>query len=172
MSQLTHEQVIHRALTATSLLTTSFLILNQLPFTLLYLLFNNHIDLAQAVMESVLRDYVPVECFIDDIGIFSSFSDHMKAVKDILGEMNNANFSIKPKKCFWAVKEVEYLGHIITCDGIKTQPKKIDAILHLQAPSTPKQLSSFIGMVNYYRDFIRRRSHLLAPLTAQIKNKK
>ena len=82
---------------------------------------------AQGVMESILRDYAPVECFIDDIGIFTSgsFADHVTAVKNVLSEMNNANFSIKPKKCFQAVKEVEYLGHIITCDGIKTQPKKI-----------------------------------------------
>ena len=64
----------------------------------------NSLAFAQAVMESILRDYVMVECFIDDIGIFTfgSFSNHRKEVKDVLSEMNNANFLIKPKKCFWA----------------------------------------------------------------------
>lgn len=129
---------------------------------------------AQSIMQGLFRDHPEVECFVDDIAIFTSgeFADHIDSIRNVLEVLDKAGFSIKPKKCYWAVRSVEYLGHIITTDGVKPQPKKIDAILRLQAPSTPKQLRSFIGMVNYYRDFIRRRSHMLAPLTAQTKNRK
>ena len=96
----------------------------------------------------------------------------MKAISKVMDVLEKAGFSIKPKKCHWAVKSVEYLGHIITTEGMKPQSKKIDAILRLQAPRTPKQLCSFIGMVNYYRDFIHQRSHNLAPLTAQTKQRR
>ena len=130
---------------------------------------------AQAIMESLFRhDFDDVSCFINDIAVFTTgfFELHVERVQATLRVLVQAGFSIKPKKCFWGVKEVEYLGHIITTDGIKPQAKKINAILKLQAPSTPKQLRSFIGMVNYYRDFIRQRSHILTPLTAQTKYKK
>ena len=134
----------------------------------------NSPSFAQSIMQNLFRNHPHVECFIDDIAIFTdgNFSKHIEAIRNVMIILDKAGFSIKPKKCHWAVQQVEYLGHIITTDGIKPQPKKIDAILRLQAPSTPKQLRSFIGMVNYYRDFIRKRSHRLAPLTAQTKQKK
>ena len=61
--------------------------------------------------------------------------------------------------------ELEYLGYKITCKGDKSVLKKITAILEIKRPKTRKQLRSFIGMVNYYRDMWIRRSHLLAPLS-------
>ena len=129
---------------------------------------------AQAVMIRLFRDLCYVECFIDDIAIFTkgTFKDHLKDVRICLDRLDRSNFSIKPKKCFFAIKEVEYLGHIITPDGVKPQPKKVDAILRLAPPSNPRQLRQFIGMVNYYRDHIKMRSHTLTPLTAQTKQKK
>ena len=129
---------------------------------------------AQAIMQKLLRKFPEVECFIDDVGIFTSgtFVQHLEIIKEVLKILSDSGFSIKPKKCSWAVKQVEYLGHIITTEGVKPQPKKIDAVLRILPPTTPKQLRSFIGMVNYYRDHVRMRSHILAPLTAQTKNKK
>ena len=81
----------------------------------------------------------------------------------VLKILADSSFSIKPKKCAWAQKSIECLGHIIITDGVKPQPKKVDAVLRLQPPTTPKQLRSFIGMVNYYRDHVRQRAHILAP---------
>ena len=76
------------------------------------------------------------------------------------------NFRINKSKCTFAAAEVDYLGHAITSSGIKPQLRKISTILNLQAPTNVKQLRSFIGLVNYYRDFIPQRSHVLAPLTS------
>lgn len=129
---------------------------------------------AQAVMVRIFHDMTTVECFMDDIAIFTkgTFEEHLKDIREVLRRLDENNFSIKPKKCHFAIKEVEYLGHKITPEGIKPQPKKVDAILKLKPPTTPKLLRSFVGMVNYYRDHIRARAHTLSPLTSQTKNKK
>jgi RNase H-like domain found in reverse transcriptase len=63
------------------------------------------------------------------------------------------------------MQEFEYLGYLITIAGIRPLPSKVETILQLKAPMTLKQLRSFLGLVNYYRDMWKRRSHLLTPLT-------
>ena len=60
--------------------------------------------------------------------------------------------------------EVEYLGFLLTTDGIKPQPKKIEAMTRIKTPTNSKQLKQFIGMVNFYRDVWPKQSHILAPL--------
>ena len=62
-------------------------------------------------------------------------------------------------------KEVKYLGYQPTNEGLKPQPKKLEAIDQIVTPTNPKQLKRFIGMINFYRDIWERRSHILAPLT-------
>ncbi len=66
--------------------------------------------------------------------------------------------------CFCA-HEIEYLGYILTREGIEPQPKKVQAILALNPPNNIKELRHFLGMVQYYRDTWARRSEMLAPLT-------
>jgi len=69
------------------------------------------------------------------------------------------------RKCFLAKDEPDYLGYWLSRDGIQPQPKKVEAILRLQPPKMVRQLRTFLGMVNFYRDMWRRRNHILAPLT-------
>ena len=61
-------------------------------------------------------------------------------------------------------KEVEYLGYLLTNNGVKPQSKKVEAMNRLQAPKNTRQLKQFLGMVNFYRDLWPRRSHILIPL--------
>ena len=62
-------------------------------------------------------------------------------------------------------QEVEYLGFLLTNKGVKPQPKKIEAMKRIKPPKNTKQLKSFLGMVNFYRDLWPKRSEVLAPLT-------
>jgi len=123
---------------------------------------------AQSIMDSLFGQDVNVEVFMDDIAIFTtgSFEKHLEALRDVLSVLSSENFRINKSKCTFAAAEVDYLGHAITSSGIKPQLQKISIILNLEAPTNVKQLRSFIGLVNYYRDFIPQRSHVLAPLTS------
>ena len=72
---------------------------------------------------------------------------------------------VNATKSFFAQHELEYLSYWITQEGIQPIPKKIEAIQNNAPPKTRKQLCSFIGMINYYRDMWIRRFEILAPLT-------
>ena len=62
-------------------------------------------------------------------------------------------------------RELEYMGYLLTPTGLKPQPKRVEAIQRTLLPNTHRQLIRFLGMVKYYRDMWRRRSHVLAPLS-------
>ena len=78
--------------------------------------------------------------------------------------MEDAGLKVNGLKSFFGRKEFEYLGYILTPNAVKSVQSKVDAMFNIAPPKTVKQLRSFLGMVNYYRDMWMRRSHLLAPL--------
>ncbi len=96
----------------------------------------------------------------------SSLEDHLEKLEEILRRLCNAGLKVNAEKITFCALEIEYLGYILTRDGIESQSNKMQAILTIQPPTNVnKQLRHFQGMVQYYRDLWARRSKMLAPLT-------
>ena len=75
-------------------------------------------------------------------------------------------------KCNFGINEINYLGYIVTPEGVKPDPKKIKAIQAMERPTTVTEVRRFIGMIQYYRDLWPKRSHILQPFTAVSSGKK
>ena len=127
----------------------------------------NSPDFFQSTMRPLFADLPNVKCFIDGIGIFSlgSFSDHLQQLHQVLLRLERPGFTVNPSKCERAASSTEYLGFLLTPQGIKPLPHKVQAIISTTRPSLTKQVYFFVGLVNYYKDIFPRRAHFLAPLT-------
>ena len=120
-----------------------------------------------------MGDLPNVRAYFDDILITTAGSseDHLAHVELVLQRLTDAGFAVNLRKSSFAVTEIDYLGYWITRHGIQPQPKKVEAIMRLTPPTPNRQLRRFLGMINYYRDMRRRRSHILAPITAMCSTK-
>jgi hypothetical protein len=76
---------------------------------------------------------------------------------------------LKPKKCDLFKKEVHYLGHVVSEDGVQCDPKKIEAVRNWPQPRSVKEVRSFLGLASYYRKFIENFAEKAGPLTDLLK---
>jgi hypothetical protein len=86
-------------------------------------------------------------------------------METVLTRLRDARLKVNAAKSLFCAHEIEYLSYILTREGFKPQPKKVQAILMLNPPNNVKELRHFLGMVQYYWDMWARRSEMLAPLT-------
>jgi len=128
----------------------------------------NSPDIFQEKMGELFAGLEFARAYIDDLLVISTstLADHLDKLDQVLKRLQDAGLKVNASKSFFAREELEYLGYWITQEGIKPLSKKVEAINNLAVPKTQKQVRTFIGMVNYYRDMWIRRSETLAPLTA------
>ena len=125
------------------------------------------------IMNDVFRDYTGkfVCCYLDDILVYSnSWDEHLQHVELVLQRLRKERLYAKLSKCVFAVQEVEYLGFILKSGKLAMNPNKTQAIEVWETPKSKKELQSFLGLVNYYRRFIRNCSKIAKPLTNLTKN--
>ncbi|CAB4427343.1 unnamed protein product [Rhizophagus irregularis] len=108
------------------------------------------------------NDYNEME--IEDVPIPPKREYDMKMDIDVLEELRKANMMLKLKKCEWAKKNVEYLGHIVGTDGLKLDDKKIEKIKNLKPPRNIKQIREINGLCSYYRKFVKGYSKIVKPI--------
>lgn len=126
----------------------------------------------QRVMDNVLREYLHKFCFVymDDIVCFSkSLNEHIQHLRKIFQKLKEFNLKVQLDKSEFLRKEVEFLGHVITQEGVKPNPSKIEAVEKFPLPTTPKEIKSFLGLIGYYRRFIANFSQIVTPLTKCLK---
>lgn len=123
----------------------------------------------QRWINHLLRDYLDDFCtaYLDDVLIWSDEGkdDHLKKVDKVLEKLANAGLKLDLKKSEFAVKELKYLGFVVTAGkGISVDPEKKTAIEKWECPKTQTAVRSFLGFANFYRDFIDNFASLSAPL--------
>lgn len=129
----------------------------------------------QALMNSVFRPFLRkfVLVFFDDILVYSSsWQEHLQHVKTIFKLLRQHQLFVKFKKCEFGKHELEYLGHIISADGVKVDQSKIQAMLDWPRPTTVTELRAFLGLTGYYRKFVHNYGIIARALTNLLKKGK
>ncbi len=102
---------------------------------------------------------------MDDLLIITRgiLDEHLQKMDTVLTRLRDAGLKVNTAKSLFCAHEIEYLGFILTREGIKPQPRKVQAILALNPPNNGKELRHFLGMVQYYWDMWARRSDMIGP---------
>ena len=124
--------------------------------------------LMNSIFKPTLRKFVLV--FFDDILIYNnSWKDHVQHVDRVLKLLEEKQLYAKGSKCFYGVQEVEYLGHIVSHEGVKVDPSKIKTINEWKIPTSIKHLRGFLGLTEYYRKSVKNYGRITTPPTTLLK---
>lgn len=135
---------------------------NRMPFGL-----KNAPATFQRMMDTALRGLIGKICFayLDDIVVFGrTIQEHNQNLVTLFDRLRATGLKLQPDKCEFLRPELEYLGHLITAEGVKPNPNKINAVQDFKIPSNQKQVKSFLGLSGYYRKFIMNFSTIAKPL--------
>ena len=110
-------------------------------------------------MNNILRDLIDIGdivVFINDVLVeIEDKKKHNKIVEEVLKRMEESNLYIKPEKYVWKVKEIDFLGLVIGTEEIKIKEEKIAGVLEWPRSKIVKEVQKFLGLANYYRQFVK-----------------
>ena len=123
--------------------------------------------IARALRKIVNRKGSMVMAYIDDIVIATeTVEDHMARLREIFECLRNAGFKMRVAKCDFMKSEIKYLGRVVSAEGVKSDPKAVAKLRDWKIPRNKREMQSFLGFANYYRDFIPWHAKLVVPLHA------
>ena len=121
----------------------------------------------QCLMNDLFRPYLRkfILVFFDDILVYSkTWNDHLAHLRSVLSILQTNKLFVKETKCRFGVSQVDYLGHVISDQGVVVSPSKIQVVLEWPMPTTVRKVRGFLGLAGYYRKFIRHFGCIVAPL--------
>jgi hypothetical protein len=126
----------------------------------------------QRYMNNVLSGLQGLSAFVymDDIVVYAdNIETHTQKLNEIFKRLDKFNLKLQPDKCEFMRREVVYLGHIISSEGLKTNPDTVRAVKEYPQPKNEREIKSFLGLTGYYRKFIENFSDIARPLTSLLK---
>lgn len=124
----------------------------------------------QRFIDEVTRELDFCHPYIDDILISSSHEEeHMEHLRILFKRLHDYGVVINPSKCVFGVPEISFLGFIVSKEGIRPPPEKVEKVRNFPQPRTAKQLRQFLGMVNFYRSCMPGCANSQAPLNDMLK---
>lgn len=127
----------------------------------------------QRMMDTVLAGLKWQTClvYLDDVVVFSrTFAEHLSRLRRVLEAIRTAQLTIKPEKCHLGFQELKFLGHVVSCRGVRPDPEKTTAVASFPRPTDKKAVRRFLGLCAYYRRFVEGFSKIAEPLTRLTKD--
>ena len=122
----------------------------------------------QRLMERVMEEIHMKECvtFIDDVIVHGTdFDQHLERLEHVFQKIRKHNLKLNPEKCEFLKRKVVYCGHVVSDQGIETDPAKIAEVQQMEAPTNVEEVRRFIGLTGYYRKFVKDYAKIARPLT-------
>ena len=124
----------------------------------------------QRLVNEVLSGFTFAFGYLDDILVFSpDMISHLEHLRLLFERLSTADLKLKEVKCNFLKKHIQYLGHIVSGEGITPLPEKHNSVQKMLPPKTPKEVKQFLGLIGYYRKFVPRFLDLARPLNALMK---
>ena len=125
----------------------------------------------QKAMDSILQGIPHCICYLDDILVTGrSNEEHIRNLRTVLQRLQEHGVRLRREKCSFFQNSVEYLGYLITAEGVHTTSKKVEAVVEVPAPQNVSELRSFLGLLNYYGKFIPNLASILHPLHSLLRS--
>lgn len=121
----------------------------------------------QRLMDAVLAGLKWSSClvYLDDIVIpGTTFRAHLAHLRAVFDRLKQANLKLKPRKCCFCLREVNFLGHIVSADGVRTDPQKTEKVSTWPTPTSQREVQQFLGLASYYRRFVKDFAAIAKPL--------